>query len=80
VTKIGAIRRRHFHSVFRQLLENTHHVNWHPACFVSFRNGERSLLMGDHDSGYKQLFSFPGMVEDLLRGFVRARWVDERLD
>lgn len=33
--------------------------------------------MGDHDSGYRQLFSFPAMVEDLLRGFVRERWVDD---
>ena len=32
--------------------------------------------MGAHDSGYKQLFSFPAMVEDLLRGFVREKWVD----
>jgi predicted transposase/invertase (TIGR01784 family) len=33
--------------------------------------------MGVHDSGYKHLFSFPTMVEDLLRGFVREQWVDE---
>jgi predicted transposase YdaD len=33
--------------------------------------------MGIHDSGYKQLFSFPIMVEDLLRGFVREAWVDD---
>jgi predicted transposase/invertase (TIGR01784 family) len=33
--------------------------------------------MGAHDSGYKQLFSFPTMVEELLRGFVRERWIDE---
>jgi predicted transposase YdaD len=33
--------------------------------------------MGFHDGGYKQLFSFPTMVEDLLRGFVRGQWVEE---
>ena len=33
--------------------------------------------MGIHDSGYKQLFAFPTMVEDLLRGFVREAWVDD---
>lgn len=35
--------------------------------------------MAEHDSGYKLLFSHPGMVEDLLRGFVHEEWV-ERLD
>ncbi len=33
--------------------------------------------MGVHDSGYKQLFAFPAMVEDLLRGFVKETWVDD---
>ena len=33
--------------------------------------------MGAHDSGYRQLFSFPTMIEELLRGFVREQWVDE---
>ncbi len=33
--------------------------------------------MGVHDSGYKQLFSFPAMVADLIRGFVREAWVDD---
>jgi hypothetical protein len=33
--------------------------------------------MAQHDSSYKLLFSRPCMVEDLLRGFVRARWIDE---
>ncbi|MCX7672425.1 MAG: Rpn family recombination-promoting nuclease/putative transposase, partial [Thiobacillaceae bacterium] len=32
-----------------------------------------------HDSGYKLLFSYPRVVEDLLRGFVAEAWV-ERLD
>ncbi len=33
--------------------------------------------MGYHDCGYKTLFSYPTMVEELLRGFVRERWVDD---
>ncbi len=33
--------------------------------------------MAEHDNGYKLLFSYPGMVEDLLRGFVREDWVRE---
>jgi hypothetical protein len=33
--------------------------------------------MGAHDSGYKYLFSFPIMVEELLRGFLREPWVDD---
>ena len=33
--------------------------------------------MGYHDCGYKTLFSHPVTVEQLLRGFVRERWVDE---
>jgi hypothetical protein len=33
--------------------------------------------MGAHDSGYKHLFQFPAMVEDLLRGFVREDWVND---
>ena len=33
--------------------------------------------MGVHDCGYKQLFSFPAMVADLIRGFVREKWVDD---
>lgn len=31
--------------------------------------------MNDHDHSYKNLFSYPRMVEDLLRGFVREEWV-----
>lgn len=31
--------------------------------------------MGDHDHGYKRLFSHPEMVRDLLCGFVPADWV-----
>jgi hypothetical protein len=30
-----------------------------------------------HDNGYKNLFSHPQMVEDLLRGFVQQDWVNE---
>jgi hypothetical protein len=33
--------------------------------------------MGVHDSGYRQLFASTAMVEDLLHGFVREKWVDE---
>ena len=33
--------------------------------------------MGNHDTGYKKLFSHPEMVEDLLRGFVKEDWVQE---
>jgi len=29
----------------------------------------------DHDSGYKQLFSHPDMVRDLLTGFVPGPWL-----
>lgn len=35
--------------------------------------------MGEHDIGYRLLFSFRRMVEDLLREFVAEPWVD-RLD
>ena len=31
--------------------------------------------MADHDHGYKQLFSHPELVRDLLEGFVREEWV-----
>ncbi|MEN8215797.1 MAG: Rpn family recombination-promoting nuclease/putative transposase [Pseudomonadota bacterium] len=30
-----------------------------------------------HDNSYKQIFSHPQMVEDLLRGFISKKWVDE---
>ena len=30
-----------------------------------------------HDEHYKQLFAFPRMVEDLLRGFVAGDWIDQ---
>ena len=30
-----------------------------------------------HDEHYKQLFAFPRMVEDMLRGFVAGDWMDE---
>ena len=29
-----------------------------------------------HDERYKQLFAYPQMVEDLLRGFVAGDWID----
>ncbi|HEV2846645.1 MAG TPA: Rpn family recombination-promoting nuclease/putative transposase, partial [Thermoanaerobaculia bacterium] len=32
-----------------------------------------------HDHGYKRLFSHPQIVEELLRGFLQADWV-EKLD
>jgi len=35
--------------------------------------------MTDHDHSYKQLFSNPELVRDLLRGFVKEEWV-EKLD
>ena len=35
--------------------------------------------MGPHDSGYKLLFSYPYLVESLIRGFVPGPWID-RLD
>ena len=31
--------------------------------------------MNNHDHSYKNLFSYPRMVEDLLRGFVQEEWV-----
>ncbi len=30
--------------------------------------------MADHDHSYKQLFSHPDLVSDLLEGFVREKW------
>lgn len=33
--------------------------------------------MDEHDNSYKQIFSHPRMVEDLLRGFIAKKWVDE---
>lgn len=33
--------------------------------------------MADHDNGYKLLFSHAPMVADLLRGFVKERWVQD---
>ena len=35
--------------------------------------------MGPHDSAYKSLFSYPYLVECLIRGFVPGEWID-RLD
>jgi hypothetical protein len=31
----------------------------------------------EHDHAYKLLFSYPQMVADLLRGFVREDWVQQ---
>jgi predicted transposase/invertase (TIGR01784 family) len=36
-------------------------------------------LVGQHDRSYRSLFSFPKMVEDLIRQFVPESWV-EKLD
>lgn len=33
--------------------------------------------MGQHDRSYRSLFSFPKMVEDLIRQFVPEAWVDK---
>ena len=33
--------------------------------------------MAQHDSSYKQLFSHPEMVEDLLTGFIHEDWVQQ---
>ncbi|MBF0135478.1 MAG: transposase, partial [Magnetococcales bacterium] len=33
--------------------------------------------MGDHDNGYKRLFSHQTMVRDLMLGFVKEAWVKE---
>jgi len=30
-----------------------------------------------HDTGYKKLYTFPKMVEDLLVGFVHQDWISE---
>jgi len=32
--------------------------------------------MADHDHSYKNLFSHPQMVRDLLQGFVNEEWID----
>jgi hypothetical protein len=31
--------------------------------------------MANHDTSYKQLFSHPEMVQDLITGFVHQPWV-----
>ena len=33
--------------------------------------------MGQHDSGYKLLFSYPHLVESLIRGFVPGNWIGQ---
>ena len=42
-------------------------------------NPDRKDAMGHHDSGYKLLFSYPYLVECLIRGFVPGPWI-EHLD
>ena len=37
----------------------------------------RATLSTMQDPNYKRLFSFPRMVEDLLRGFLSGDWLDE---
>lgn len=32
-------------------------------------------MSGDHDTGYKLLFSHPEMVRDLLLGYVPGEWI-----
>src|SRR5436305_7702664 len=39
--------------------------------------GERGGKVANHDKSYKQLFSHPEMVADLLRGFIREEWVEQ---
>ncbi len=36
---------------------------------------QRKDVMGSHDSGYKLLFSYPYLVESLIRGFVPGSWI-----
>ncbi|HYU35813.1 MAG TPA: Rpn family recombination-promoting nuclease/putative transposase [Thermoanaerobaculia bacterium] len=33
--------------------------------------------MPEHDNGYKLLFAYPRLVEDLLRGYVQEAWVEQ---
>ena len=33
--------------------------------------------MPDYDHSYKQLFSHPELIRDLLKGFIRERWTEE---
>jgi predicted transposase/invertase (TIGR01784 family) len=44
------------------------------GCFC-LRHREWVVFMAEHDSSYKLLFSYPEMVEDLLKGFVHEEWV-----
>ncbi len=44
-----------------------------------YSNLRRKDAMARHDSGYKLLFSFPYLVECLIRGFVPGPWI-RRLD
>ncbi len=43
--------------------------------FAPFTNLIRKDAMGRHDSGYKLLFSYPYLVECLIRGFVPGPWI-----
>ena len=47
--------------------------------YFSLENQRESIhcVPMDHDHSYKNLFSHPEMVSDLLRGFVREDWVAE---
>ena len=38
---------------------------------------QRKDAMGRYDSGYKLLFSYPYLVESLIRGFVPGPWIDQ---
>ncbi len=33
--------------------------------------------MPDYDHSYKQLFSHPELIRDLLKGFIREQWTEE---
>jgi hypothetical protein len=33
--------------------------------------------MTEFDQSYKQLFTFPRMIEDFLRGFVPGEWLKQ---
>ncbi len=43
--------------------------------FARSINPQRKDVMGSHDSGYKLLFSYPYLVESLIRGFVPGSWI-----
>src|SRR6185295_7481956 len=48
------------------------------AHFPSYRGMKRRKKVAPgHDAGYKRLFSHPGLVEELLRGFLDGDWIDQ---